>query len=377
MKQSKNEFYFPAVIFLLSVLLWFLPTGFEQKHSTQKNVRAQVLSTDDSDLERQGLLLTGTQQLQVEILSGAFRGDTISTKNFMNGQLTFDQYYEPGHVILLILQSDEEKHVIHRAVPYSLYRTHWEFLLFLIFAVFLLWFSRWTGAKALLSFVFTALMIWKVLIPAFLKGWNPLFISLFFTFLCTAVILFLIAGFSRKGVTAFSGACLGILITAIFSFIFGGMFQVPGTVRDFAEMILYAGFLKLSMTQIFLSGIFISAAGAVMDVAMDVAASQEEMIRENPLLTSRQLMASGFRVARAVIGTMTTTLLFAYSGGFTFVLMMFMARGVDPAAILNTSFVAAEILQTLVGSFGLVLVAPLTAVAGGFIYTYSSGKESD
>ena len=31
-------------------------------------------------------------------------------------------------------------------------------------------------------------------------------------------------------------------------------------------------------------------------------------------------------------------------------------------------YVSSELIHTLVGSFGLVLVAPLTAVAGGFVY---------
>ena len=65
---------------------------------------------------------------------------------------------------------------------------------------------------------------------------------------------------------------------------------------------------------------------------------------------------------------MTTTLLFAYSGSFTFVLMVFMAQGMPMEYIFNISYVSAEILLTLVGSFGLVLVAPVTAVLGGLMY---------
>jgi len=35
--------------------------------------------------------------------------------------------------------------------------------------------------------------------------------------------------------------------------------------------------------------------------------------------------------------------------------------------VLNMIYIASEIANTLVGSFGLVLVAPLTAIAGGLI----------
>ncbi len=51
--------------------------------------------------------------------------------------------------------------------------------------------------------------------------------------------------------------------------------------------------------------------------------------------------------------------------------MVFMAQGIPMMNIFNLSYVSAEILHTLVGSFGLVLVAPCTAVAGGLILTRS------
>ncbi|MGN0653122.1 MAG: YibE/F family protein [Gemmiger sp.] len=37
--------------------------------------------------------------------------------------------------------------------------------------------------------------------------------------------------------------------------------------------------------------------------------------------------------------------------------------------ILNYKYIAGEILHTLAGSFGLVMVAPFTAVVGGLLLT--------
>jgi len=55
-------------------------------------------------------------------------------------------------------------------------------------------------------------------------------------------------------------------------------------------------------------------------------------------------------------------------------LMFFMAQGIPLSTMLNTNFLSAEILNTLVGSFGLVTVAPFTALAGGLIY--ARGRKS-
>jgi uncharacterized membrane protein len=73
---------------------------------------------------------------------------------------------------------------------------------------------------------------------------------------------------------------------------------------------------------------------------------------------------------------MTTTLLLAYSGGYTAMLMVFIAQGTPLINVLNITYVSAEILHTLVGSFGLVLVAPLTALIGGIAYNRTVAEEA-
>jgi uncharacterized membrane protein len=48
-------------------------------------------------------------------------------------------------------------------------------------------------------------------------------------------------------------------------------------------------------------------------------------------------------------------------------LMAFMAQGIPLANMFNLIYVAAEVLKTLVGSFGLVTVAPFTALLGTLV----------
>ncbi|MBU0955169.1 MAG: YibE/F family protein, partial [Spirochaetes bacterium] len=60
--------------------------------------------------------------------------------------------------------------------------------------------------------------------------------------------------------------------------------------------------------------------------------------------------------------------LFAYSSSYISLLMVFMAQNIPLANMLNLSYISADILTTLVGSFGLVTVAPLTALIAGLLY---------
>jgi len=92
-------------------------------------------------------------------------------------------------------------------------------------------------------------------------------------------------------------------------------------------------------------------------------------VQKKPDISWREASMSGIRVGRAAMGTMTTTLLFAYSGGYLALLMVFMAQGTPIDNVLNYKYISAEILDTIVGSIGLVTVAPFTAVVSGFFLT--------
>ncbi len=85
-----------------------------------------------------------------------------------------------------------------------------------------------------------------------------------------------------------------------------------------------------------------------------------------------------------MIGTMTTTLLLAYSSSHITMFMLFIAKGFAAANLLSAPFVAAEVLNILVGSFGLLTVAsPFTALVSGLLYRFDlkkyrlAGKKTD
>ena len=124
---------------------------------------------------------------------------------------------------------------------------------------------------------------------------------------------------------------------------------------------------SLNLAEIFSGAVILASSGALMDLAMDIAAGVDEVALHNPGLSRRALFMSGLRIGRSVVGTMTTTLLLAYSGGYITLLMAFAAQGTPILTLLNSTVVSAEVVKTLVGSFGLVLVAPFTALVSAFL----------
>ncbi|MFA6676721.1 MAG: YibE/F family protein [Bacteroidales bacterium] len=372
-KQNKADIIFSSLILILTVILIILPSEFSASKRQAEGVlyeKGVILNTDDSQLEHYSIVTTGVQKVELKVLSGQFKGDTLEATNVLLGEKRLDKVFEKGDKVLTVLKLNDarDKCVSARASEY--YRNGVELILCLCFALFLILFAKMTGVKAVLSFIFTALAFWKILLPAFLKGISPLPISIAIIFLVSTVIILLVGGINKKGLVALSGTFAGVTVTALMALAFGYFFKIPGAVQEYAETLLYTGYVNLNLSSIFISTIFISAAGAVMDVSMDVSAAQNELILKKPDMHPKELMISGFHIAAPILGSMTTTLLFAYSGSFMFAFMAFMAKGVPMVSIVNTNYIAAQILQTMVGSFGLVLVAPFTAIIGSFIYAH-------
>ncbi len=357
------------VIFLLAVCagLWFAPSGFEERLPRGIYLaRGRILSVDNSAVQRAALIKYGHQTLQVELLGGNEKGLTANAYNQLTGKLEIDQFYVKGDTILVEYSLKDGK--VWSAVARGHYRLGVETLLLVLFALLVIGFGGWTGLKALVSFLFSALMIWKVMVPCFLKGYDPIYIGLGVVLALTGAICFLVGGINRKGAATFLGSAMGLGMTCILAGVFIDLFRIHGAVRPFAELLLYSGFPHLDLTKIFLAAIFTACSGAVMDLSMDISAAMHEVILSKPGISLRAHIASGMSVGRAVIGTMTTTLLLAYSGSYITMLMVFMGRGVPMGNMFNLNVVSAEVLNTVVGSFGLVTVAPFTALVAGLLY---------
>lgn len=367
--SHKKDMALALVFLFLSIGLVLLPTGYEQRVDGRA-VRStgEVVEVDNANLYRTGMVQRGDQMVTLKLLNGPFQGQVVEGNNPLLGMMSRDKLFAPGDKALVVLTVNEDREILY-VNPQEHYRLGLELLLLGMFAGALLLFGGWTGVKALLSFVFAALMLWKILVPALLKGYDPLLVSLLLVGLLTAAIIFLVAGPTRKGVTAFLGAVLGVLTCCVLAAVFTRALHVHGAVLPFAETLLYSGFGHLDLTRIFVAAVFLAASGAVMDLSMDVAASMDELVSKRPDIGRLEAMKSGLRVGRAVVGTMTTTLLLAYSGGYITLFMAFMAQGVPLGNMFNLIYVSAEVLKTLVGSFGLVMVAPFTALVGGMVLT--------
>ena len=349
------------VLFAACAALWFVPSAAPVADDGVETLRAKVVQTDNAEIKLAGVVEYGTQHLRVELLDGPLAGRRFRAENELRAQLDIDKKFSVGDIASVAWPrkgvADGEALVVR-----DHFRLGWAAVLFGAFVLLLVLFGGWTGAKALFSFVFSCFAVWKLLVPLCLNGWSASWVSFATVTLLTAVIMYLVAGATRKGLAAFLGAMLGVGASLLLAQFFASVMHVNGATMPFVQTLLNAGYADLSISDLFVGSVILASSGAVMDLSMDIASAVEEVARHNPELGPGALARSGIRVGRSVVGTMTTTLLLAYSGGYLTLLMAFAAQGTHPLDYINSTLVSAELVKTLVGSFGLVLVAPFTAL---------------
>ena len=354
---------------LLLIILLLIPTGYEDAVNYKDKIKcsAEVLATNNDSIIDTGLVRSGEQTCTVRIREGKFRGQETEAYNLLNGSLENDKIFEVGDVAQVVITYQGD--AIQSVNMIDHFRITKEMVLAALFILVLIGVAGKTGIRAILSFAVTVLMIWKILVPLYLKGYQSVFIGFLITGILTVIIISLVYGYERRTLAAVCGSMAGLLVTAVTGALFTDIFQIHGAIMPYSESLLYSGYANLNLTQIFMASIFIGSSGAVMDLSVDITSAVYEVICKKPDISWKEAARSGMNVGRAAMGTMTTTLLLAYSGGYVTLLMVFMAQGTPVVNILNYKYVASEILDTIVGSMGLVTVAPLTALCAGWFLT--------
>ena len=368
-RKQKSTLLLILIGFLLTGILIAVPTGYEDALIFQGSVRAvgRVTETDNSTIITSGLVQSGEQYCKMIIEDGKFKGQEIRGVNFLSGSLEKDKIYKVGDRAFVRISCSGDE--ISSCVMSDHYRLDKEIILLAVFAALLILVAGKNGLLAIFSFVITVLTIWKILIPAYLNGFSPVWSGIGITCFITLVIVFFVYGFDRRTVTASLGSLLGISTACILGMLFTDLFRIHGAIMPDSESLLYSGYQDLDLTAIFMSSIFVGASGAMMDLSVDITSAVYEVVQKKPDISWREAAGSGMNVGRAAMGTMTTTLLLAYSGSCVTSLMVYMAQGTPVDHILNYKYVAAEILDTVIGSFGLVTVAPFTALVAGIMLT--------
>ncbi|GAB4431914.1 MAG: hypothetical protein Kow002_20060 [Anaerolineales bacterium] len=379
MKPIKLHTLIPFALFLLAIGAFLFIPYFSQVALPEaaisafgsETVRAQVTEIiEEGDIDLGGRMQP-YQVVRVELLEGEYKGILMEMDYGKRQALSGDVYLDPGDKVLVtvgrrpdnVLTVYYTEHV--RTTP----------ILWLLgtFIIAILLISRWKGLRSLLSMAFSLYVIISYIIPHILTGEDPVRVSIIGAAILLAVTLYLTYGWNLKTHAAVLGMMLVLLITGSLAYLFVVFTRLTGTGDENALFLIQMLDSQIDLRGLLLGGMIIGALGVLDDLVTTQASAVFELHHANPELGFRGLFSAAMRIGQDHVAATVNTLVLAYAGASLPMLLMFSLGRGDYAYLVNFSFVAEEVVRTLVGSLGLIAAVPLTtAIAAGF--ALSKGK---
>ncbi|HWQ99238.1 MAG TPA: YibE/F family protein [Candidatus Methylomirabilis sp.] len=264
-----------------------------------------------------------------------------------------------GDKVVIFLQTDDRGDIhaflegFDRRIP-----LFWLAVLFVLTLVLL---AGKQGLKVAFSIFLSILIIGFVLIPAFLKGANPVPIAIVLAGVLTFLSIGLSTGWNRQSLVTAVGTIGGTLMAYLISILFANWAHLSGLSTE-EDRLFFNQNPLLNPQGLLFAGIIIAAMGVVEDVAVSIASGVEQVHRANPRLSFKDRFRAGMVVGRDHMSALANTLIFAYVGASLSTLLLYTQYGGSWLKFLNFDSVSDEVLRSLAGTIGLVFTVPITAI---------------
>ena len=335
--------------------------GSNSADKSVKYVKAEVIDVEENNLstdENIENIMTGDQRITIKIKSGEHKDEQCTINNYVSA--LHNVVVKNGDKIIARVATKE-----NGSYEFSVYNYNRAPILYgfiIAFLIVLCVIGGKKGIKAMVGLIYTMISIFFILIPLIMRGYSPVLVTIFIVSITAVVSLIIIDGTSSKTLAAIIGTVSGVLISGVFTYIVGRLVHITGFNMEQAEsLLLVSGDGRLKIKGLLICGVLLSALGAVMDVAMSIASSINEIHIVDKKLKWKELFISGMNIGKDAMGTMANTLILAFTGSSLNLMLLIYSFGIPYNQLMNTDLIAIEILQGISGSLGIILAVPVTA----------------
>ncbi len=369
---QKNNIMWTIFIISFFILLYFLnsslefnkpedaPIGVVYEKAVVTKITSDTLAPDPD----YPYINIGKQYLDVKITSGENKGKIVSVINFVGRTDN-----KPVKVGTRLVVSSYDDFISTIIVNYN--REISIYILLFIFIFVVLFLGKSKGAKSLFSLVFTMICIFFIFIPLIIKGMNPIVSSIIIVILSTMVTMISLNGVTKKTFVASLSCILCTIVAGLIAYIFGKFNNISTfNTAELQDLLFVSTKTSLKVKDLLFAGILISSLGAIMDTTMSITSSIFEMKDINNNLSKSQLFISGMNIGKDIMGTMTNTLILAFTGSSINILIIYFMYNMPYIQLINIDLIVLEIVQGLSGGIAVILSIPITAFAASELIGY-------
>jgi uncharacterized membrane protein len=247
-------------------------------------------------------------------------------------------------------------------------------VLAIVFAVVVVALGRLRGVLALAGIVLSLGVLLVFIFPALLEGAAPIGVALTGATIIAFGTLYLAHGLNDRTTVALLGTMASLGLTAVLAVGFAAAAELSGLASE-ESLTLLTFAPDLDFRGLLLAAVIIGTLGVLDDVTITQVAAVWELHHSDPAMGRRQLYGAGIRIGRDHIASTVNTLVLAYAAAALPLLLIYTQSGLAFGEVLATETVAVEIVQTLVGSIGLVASVPLTTALACWVIVRSAAAE--
>ncbi len=285
----------------------------------------------------------------------------------LTGNPAYEVFLKENDRVALVIESDNPNpsNIDEISVYVSdIKRVGVIYLYSFIFIALLIGIGRMKGFYSLLSIIVTVMLVFLIFMPMVLFNASPILAALIISVLSTVITMYLVAGYNSKTNAAILGTVLSLIFASALALLAIFLAHLTGFMGE-ESLFLYMSRPDLDLQGILAASMIIAALGALMDVAISISSTINEIHITDPKLGVYELFKSGMNVGRDIIGTMSNTLILVYLGSS--MPLVLLGSNIDTAKFFNLNQVAGEILSAFTGSISLLACVPLTAIMSAWL----------
>ncbi len=323
-----------------------------------ETVRAQVTEIIEEGNIDLGGMRQRYQIARVELLEGEYQGITMEMDYGKRQVISSDVYLQPGDSVLVNVGKGPDG--VLNIYFADFVRVNYILWLAGLFAAAIILISKWKGVRSLISMVFSLIVIIGYIIPHILAGGDPLRVSIIGSVILLGVTLYLTYGWNLKTHASVLSMMVVLFLTGILAWVAVSLTRLTGTGDENSLFLIQMLNSQINLRGLLLGGMIIGALGVLDDLVTTQSSAVFELHHANETLGFQGLYRSAMRIGQDHVAATVNTLVLAYAGASLPMLLMFSLGRGNYGYLVNFSFVAEEIVRTLVGSLGLIAAVPVT-----------------
>lgn len=315
-----------------------------------------------SPLDKQG---TNCERAIVDLTSGTNAGKRTL---LMVGDHPGDPELHQGEKIRLAEQTAADGQLGYTFTDYQRGTSLVVWLVVTALAIVLI--GSWRGARSLVGLVITMTIVGVFLIPALLRGGDPLALAVVAGAAILFLALYLVHGFSWKTSSALAGTLISMALAAVMA-----KFAISGTqLRGLGQednLLIQLYLPDVTVGGLMLCGFIVGALGVLNDVTVGQASTVNELAELDPTSSPLRLFRGAMKVGQDHIASMVYTLVLSYTGAALPLLLLLSVAGRPLLETLSGDVMATELIRSAIGALGLAMAVPITTLIAAFTVTGS------